>query len=185
MAQTERAELDNLHLIEQNIKDEVLDNSSLLLFINNFNPICEKQFLDFFEYYDAKCLELRNATMQFVMTRRFFVSKTDSEKLKIAVYKLSEEYVLTPADQNENYEYTRFTAELLKNVPNPKAAIVLAKKYIEALDSGFYPGSLDGMLEVLLRNYPDETWGMVAEKFILKNSPYFLLQVSHEIGSGS
>lgn len=49
MAQTERAELDNLHLIEQNIKDEVLDNSSLLLSINNFNPICEKQFLDFFE----------------------------------------------------------------------------------------------------------------------------------------
>lgn len=185
MAQTEGEGLDNLHMIEKSIEDRALDNSSLLWYLNSFSPNSEKQFLDFIEYYDEKYPELRNATTQFVMTRRFLVSKTDSEELKKAVYKLAEEYELTPEDQNGNYEYTRFTAELLKDVPNPKAAIVLAKKYIEALNSGFYHGSLDGMLEVLLRNYPDETWDMVAEEFISNNSPYFHLQASHEIGSGS
>ncbi len=185
MAQTEGEGLENLHLIEHNIEAGILDNSALLRYLNGFNPNSEKQFLDFIEYYDEKYPELRNATMQFVMTRRFLVSKTDSEELKRAVYKLAEEYVLTPEDHNGNYEYTRFTTELLKDVPNPKAAVVLAKKFIEALNSGFYHGSLEGMLEVLLRNYPDETWEMVAEKYISKDSPYFHLQASHEVGSGS
>ena len=185
MAQTEGEGLDNLHRIEQSIEDGVLDNRSLLGYLNSFSPNSEKQFLDFIEYYDKQYPELRNATMQFVMTRRILISKTDSVELKGAVYKLAEEYVLSPEDRDGNYEYTRFTSELLKDVPNPRAAVVLAKKYIEALNSGFYHGSLDGMLEVLLRNYPDETWDLVAEKFISNNSPYFHLQVSHEIGSGS
>ena len=185
MAQTEGAGLDNLHSIEQSIETGVLDKSALLGYLKGFNPNNEKQFLDFIEYYDEKYPELRNATMQFVMTRRFLVSKTDSEELKRAVYKLAQEYVLTPEDQNGNNEFTRFTAELLKDVPNPKVAVVLAKKYIEALNSGFYHGSLDGMLEVLLRNYPNETWDMIAERYISNDSPYFHLQASHEVGSGS
>lgn len=184
LAQTEGEGLENLNLIEHDIEAGILDNSALIVYLNGFNPNSEKQFLDFIEYYDEKYPKLRNATMQFVMTRRFLVSKADSEELKRAVYKLAEEYVLAPEDQTGNCEYTRFTTELLKDVPNSKAAVVLAKKYIEALNTGFYHGSLDGMLEVLLRNYPDETWDKIAEEYISNESPYFHLQASHEIGSG-
>lgn len=185
LAQTEGTGLENLNLIEHDIDAGRLDNNALLGYLNNFNPNSEKQFLDFIEYYDDKYPELRNATMQFVMMRRFYITRIDTEEFKRAVYKLVEEYVLSPEVPMSNYEYTRFTAELLKDAHNPKTAVVLAKKYIEALKTDFYHGNLDGMLEVLLRNYPDETWDMIAEEYISKESPYFHLQASHEIGSGS
>lgn len=184
LAKTESLHFDNLHHVETCIREEYLDNDALLRYLIAFNPKSDIQFAEFIEYYDEKYPHLRNATFQFVVSRRFLVSKTDSDRVKRAVYKLAEEYILTPEDGIANHEYTRFTSDLLRDVPNPPSAFIIANKYISALSSDYYHGSLDGMLDVLLRQYPEETWNLIAEKFILDDSSYFHLQASHEIGSG-
>ena len=53
------------------------------------------------------------------------------------------------------------------------------EKYIQALNTGYYHGNLDGIFDILLRKYPDETWNEFAEKFISKGYESFYLQVHH------
>ena len=59
--------------------------------------------------------------------------------------------VVVGLNNRDNYEYTRFLAELLKSHRNPQAAKELNIKYISVLNTSHFHGNLDGIYKKILK----------------------------------
>ena len=184
MGISEDAKSSNLSKMEAKISEGVLSREYLLVYLNHINIWSDEQFVSLIEHFENTYPEFLNATFHFLIKHRFILSKDESKRLVDASYRMALKYELSLENNRDNYEYTRFLAELLKSHRNPQAAKELNIKYISVLNTSHFHGNLDGIFEVLLKLYPNETWEYFAEKLISDGYECFYIQVHNDVGSG-
>lgn len=178
---------DSLHLsrIEDRISKGIISRDYLLTYLRHVNLWSDDQFIELVEHFEDKYPEYVNYLVDFIINHKFVLGHDESKKMIDLAYRLSYKFELKPDNNRENYEFTRFLTDLLETHRNAEAAKRINEKYIQALNTGYYHGNLDGIFDVLLRKYPDETWNDFAEKFISEGYEAFYLHVHNDVGSGS
>lgn len=185
MGASETRDSMNLSSMEEKISLGALEQEYLLTYLRYVNLWSDDQFVGIVEHFEDRYPEYVNNLVEFIINHKFVLGHDDPQKLIELTYRLSEKFELSPDNNRENYEFTRFLSDLLEHHRNTEAAKRINEKYIQALNTGYYHGNLDGIFDILLRKYPDETWNEFAEKFISKGYESFYLQVHNDVGSGS
>lgn len=185
MGASETKDSMNLSSMEDKISSGALEQEYLLTYLHYVNLWSDDQFVGIVEHFEDRYPEYVNNLVEFIINHKFVLGHDESQKLIELAYRLSDKFDLSPDNNRENYEFTRFLSDLLEHHRNTDVAKRINEKYIQALNTGYYHGNLDGIFDILLRKYPDETWNDFAEKFISEGYESFYLQVHNDVGSGS
>lgn len=185
MGASETKDSINLSNMEDKISIGAISKEYMLTYLRFANLWSDDQFIKLVEHFEDRYPEYVNNLVEFIINHKFVLGHDESQKLIELAYRLSEKFDLSPDNNRENYEFTRFLSDLLEHHRNTDAAKRINEKYIQALNTGYYHGNLDGIFDILLRKYPDETWNDFAEKFISEGYESFYLQVHNDVGSGS
>lgn len=185
MGVSEDANSNNLSRVELKVEEGVLSREYLLVYLKHVNIWSEDQFVDLIEHFESNYPDFLNATYHFIIDHRFVLGKDESKRLVDASYRMALKYEFSSENNRANYEFTRFLTELLKRHRNPQVAKEINLKYISVLNTDHFHGNLDDIFDVLLRQYPNETWDYFAEKLISEGYERFYLQVYYNVGSGS
>lgn len=120
----------------------------------------------------------------FVLRFRIFADIREDPELLSLYKKLILSYKIDANYGKDNYEFARFTSDLLEKENDPEFARRLSNKIIEVMKKDFLYGNLEGIYRVLLEKYGSVVWVDFSKALVSDDYIGFLLQVTNEIGSG-
>ena len=123
--------------------------------------------------------------LDFVQRFKFLPDIKEDADLLPLFKKLILAYPIEPTHGNDNFEYSRFASELLTKDHDEVFAKGMCDKLIESMNQDYLHGNFEGLWSVLLEQYTDVVWDDFSKALVSDEYVRFMLQVKHEIGSGS
>lgn len=185
LANCEDSELTYFHQLLRDYANKELDGSFVELYLRNIGFCSNDMMKEIIETLIDVFPDSSNLLLDFIHRFKYSPEIKKDGSLIPLFKQVILRYRIDGTNGNDIFDFSHYTADLLKLDKDNDFAKDLCIKLIEALNCNFLHGNFEVVWSVLLKDYGPVIWEDFSKALISEDYFKFYFQVRHDIGSGS